>query len=217
MLYGLPSATLRRKRRKSADAQDQSEEPCRRARRRRDDPDHLAAHPRQAHPPLSRRRAAVFRPFGRASRRHQRPGDDRRGARDQGLRRRRQMRDHHAGRGAGEGIPSQGDVEEPERHDPQHPRRRDLPRADHLPQRAAAGARLDAADRRRPPRLRRPVQGDRLQGPRQGPAHHPLRGRRRKGDREGGVQVPRAPASRWRCTTSTTRSAISLARRSTTA
>ena len=36
------------------------------------------------------------------------------------------------GRSAGEGIQSQGDVEEPERHDPQHPRRRDLPRADHL-------------------------------------------------------------------------------------
>ena len=39
-------------------------------------------------------------------------------------RRRRQMRDHHPRRGAGERIQSQGNVEEPERHDPQHPGRR---------------------------------------------------------------------------------------------
>ena len=36
---------------------------------------------------------------------------DRGRRRDQGIRRRRQMRDHHPGRGAGEGVPSQGDVE----------------------------------------------------------------------------------------------------------
>ena len=36
----------------------------------------------------------------------------------------------------------------PERHDPQHPRRRDLPRADHHLQHPAARARLDQADRR---------------------------------------------------------------------
>ncbi len=35
-----------------------------------------------------------------------RPGDDRRGPRDQGGRRRRQMRDDHAGRGAREGVQS---------------------------------------------------------------------------------------------------------------
>ena len=55
-------------------------------------------------------------------RRHQRPGHDRRGACDQGRRRRRQMRDHHPGRGAGQRIPSEGNVEKPERHHPQHPR-----------------------------------------------------------------------------------------------
>ena len=65
-----------------------------------------------------------------------------------------------------EGVQPQGDVEVAERHDPQHPRRRHLPRADHLQERAAAGAGLDAADRHRPPRLRRPVPRDRLQGAR---------------------------------------------------
>ena len=155
----------------------------------------------------------VFRPFDRASRRHQRPGDDRRGRGDQGLRRRRQMRDDHAGRSARQGIPSQGNVEEPERHDPQHPRRRHLPRADHLQERAAARSELDAADRHRPPRLWRPVPRDRLQGPGQGPPDHPLRGRGRQDDREGGVQVPGRRASRCRCTISTIRSATSPARR----
>ena len=60
------------------------------------------------------------------------------------------------------GVRPQADVAVAERHDPQHPRRRDLPPADHLPERAAAGAGLDQADRRRPPRLRRPVPRDRL-------------------------------------------------------
>ena len=46
----------------------------------------------------------------------------------------------------------------------QHPRRHDLPRAHRDEQRASSGARLDQADRRGPPRLRRPVQGHRLQG-----------------------------------------------------
>ena len=40
-------------------------------------------------------------------------------------------------------------MEVAERHYPQHPRRGDLPPADHLPQRAAAGPGLDQADRRR--------------------------------------------------------------------
>ena len=42
----------------------------------------------------------------------------------------------------------------PERDDPQHPRRRHLPRADHHEERAAARAGLDQADRRRPSRVR---------------------------------------------------------------
>jgi len=41
--------------------------------------------------------------------------------------------------------------------DPQHPRRRDLPRADRDRQHPAPGAGLDQADRDRPPRFRRPV------------------------------------------------------------
>ena len=44
------------------------------------------------------------------------------------------------GRGAGQGVQPQADVEVAERHDPQHPRRHHLPRADHLQERAAAGA-----------------------------------------------------------------------------
>ena len=51
----------------------------------------------------------------------------------------------------------------PERHHPQHPRRHHLPRADRLLERAAPRPRLDAADRHRPPRLRRPVPRHRLQ------------------------------------------------------
>ncbi|GAA3129380.1 hypothetical protein GCM10020001_058910 [Nonomuraea salmonea] len=54
----------------------------------------------------------------------------------------------------------------PQRDHPQHPRRRDLPRADHHVQRAAPGARLDQAHRGRPSRLRRPVPRDRPEDPR---------------------------------------------------
>ena len=42
-----------------------------------------------------------------------------------------------------EGIQAQEDVEVAQRHHPQHPRRHHLPRADHLQERAAPGARLD--------------------------------------------------------------------------
>ena len=58
----------------------------------------------------------------------------------------------------------------PERDDPQHPRRRHLPRADHHVQRPAAGAGLDQADRHRPSRVRRPVPRHRLPVPRRGHA-----------------------------------------------
>ena len=112
-----------------------------------------------------------------------------------------------------EGIQPQGDVEVAQRHDPQHPRRRDLPRADHLQERAAPGARLDAADHRRPPCLRRPVQGDRLQGAGQGPPDHQVRRRGRHGHREGSVRVPGRRRRHGACTTSTIRSAISPAPR----
>ena len=132
----------------SAHGEDQSRQPRRRTRRRRDDPHHLAADQGQADPPLPRRRPRVLRPRRREPRRHQRQGDGRRGRGDQEARRRRQVRHHHPRRGAGEGIQPQEDVEVAERHDPQHPRRRDLPRADHLQERAAPGARLDPADRR---------------------------------------------------------------------
>ena len=103
---------------------------------------------------------------------------DRRGQRDQEARRRRQVRDHHAGRGAGRGVRPEEDVGVAQRHDPQHPRRRRLPRADHHQQHPAAGAGLDQADRDRPSRARRPVQGDQLQGARRRRADHHLHARR---------------------------------------
>ena len=52
--------------------------------------------------------------------------------------------------------------------------------------------------------------------PGKGTLTHQVRRRRRQGDRARSVQGARAPASPWRCTTSTTRSAISPAPRSTT-
>jgi isocitrate dehydrogenase len=100
---------------------------------------------------------------------------DRRGQRHQRARRRRQVRDHHARRGARRGVRPQEDVALAQRHDPQHPRRRDLPRADHHLEHPPARAGLDPADHRRPSRARRPVQGDRLRrpGPRHGHDHLP--------------------------------------------
>src|SRR5476649_734983 len=65
--------------------------------------------------------------------------------------------DHHARRGAGEGIQAQADVEVAQRHHPQHPGRGGVPRADHLQKRATPGARLDPADHHWPPCVRRPV------------------------------------------------------------
>ncbi len=76
----------------------------------------------------------------------------------------------------------------PERHHPQHPGRRHLPRAHHLQERAAPGARLDAADRHRPSRLRRPVPRHRFQVSGQGHADDQIRRRRRQGDRKGSLQ-----------------------------
>ena len=119
--------------------------------------------------------------------------------------------------GAGEGIQPQEDVAFAQRHDPQHPRRRDLPRADHLQERAAPGAGLDPADRHRPPRLWRPVSRDRHSSARQRQADARATSAptaRRSSTR---CSSSRAPASPWRCTISTTRSATSRAPRSTTA
>ena len=187
--------------------------PDRRDGWRRDDADHLASHQGKADPSLSRHRPDVFRPRHRQTRRDARPDHHRRRGSDQKSRRRRQMCHHHARRSAREGIQSARDVPFAERHHPQHPRRRHLPRADHLQKRAAAGAGLDAADHHRPPRLRRSVPRHRLQGAGQGQAVPDLRRRRRPEDRARGLRLPRQRAWRWRCTTSTTRSATSRARR----
>ena len=129
------------------------------------------------------------------------------------LRRRRQVRHHHARRGAGEGVQPQADVEVAQRHHPQHPGRRHLPRADHLQERAAPGARLDPADRHRPPRLRRPVPRHRLPGARPGQADHHLRTATTARRSSTRCSTSRAPASPWPCTISTSRSAISPAPR----
>ena len=72
------------------------------------------------------------------------------------------VRHHHARRGPRRGIRPEEDVAVAQRHDPQHPRRRDLPRADHHLEHPQAGARLEQADHHRPPRLRRPVPRHRL-------------------------------------------------------
>ena len=88
-----------------------------------------------------------------------------------------------------QGVQPQADVPVAQRHHPQHPQRHDLPRADRLLERAAARPALGQAGRRRPPRLRRPVQGQRDPLPRRrhGEAHLHAR-RRRRGDREGSHQ-----------------------------
>ncbi len=61
------------------------------------------------------------------------------------------------GRGPRRGIRPQEDVEVAQRHDPQHPGRRHLPRADRDQERSPPDPGLDRPDRRRPPCLRRPV------------------------------------------------------------
>ena len=59
--------------------EDQSREPDRRARRRRDDPDHLGVHQRAADPSLPRPRPRLLRPRDREPRRDRRPDHGRRG------------------------------------------------------------------------------------------------------------------------------------------
>jgi hypothetical protein len=126
------------------------------------------------------------------------------------LRRRRQVRDDHARRGAREGIQPQGDVEVAERHDPQHPRRhvfREPIVCKNVP-RLVPG--WTQPDRHRPPRLRRPVSRHRFRRARQGQAHDDLHADGASPSRTKSSRS-RAAASRWRCTISTTRSATSRA------
>ena len=76
--------------------QDQGEEPGRRTRRGRDDPHHLGVHQGKADPALPRHRPEILRPRHRVPRPDRRPGDGRRRQRHQAIRRRREVRDHHA-------------------------------------------------------------------------------------------------------------------------
>ncbi len=107
--------------------------------------------------------------------------------RDPEARGRCEVRHDHARRGTRHRVRAQEDVEEPERHDPQHPRRRDLPRADRDLQHPPPGAGLEQADRHRPPRLRRPVPRHRLRLRRPRHAHYelPAEGWRRGPDLRG--------------------------------
>ena len=93
----------------------------------------------------------------------------------------------------------------------------DLPRADRHQQHPAPGAGLDQADHHRPSRLRRPVQGDQLQGPRRRQGDHLLAPHRRVGppaDRAGRRATSRPTVAwSWACTTSTSPSRTSPARR----
>ena len=178
------------------DGEDQGRQPGGRDGRRRDDAHHLAVHQGQAHPALPRHRARLLRPRHRAPRRHRRPGHHRLGQRHQEARRRREVRHDHARRGPRRGVRPEEDVEEPQRHHPQHPRRRHLPRADRHLEHPAARARLDQADRHRPSRARRPVQGHRLQGAGRRHGHDDLRARRRQ--RAGGDEDRRLRRRRRR-------------------
>ncbi len=64
-----------------------------------------------------------------------------------------------------------------------------------------------------PSRLRRPISRHRFQIPGQRHADDEVRRRRRRGDRTRSLQVAGRGASRWRCTTSISRSSISPAPR----
>ena len=102
-------------------------------------------------------------------------GGERRG--DQEVLCRRQVRDHHAGRGPSQGVQPEGDVAIAQRNgmsstsllcaypvrqvaslnpDPKHPGRNGLPRAHHPRQDPQTRSGMDQADLYRPTRLRRP-------------------------------------------------------------
>ena len=150
-----------------------------------------------ADPALPRRRAPLLRPRHREPRRDRGPDHGGRRQRDQGARRRRQVRDDHARRGAGRGVRPEGDVPLAERDDPQHPRRRHLPRADRDLEHPAARAGLDEADHHRPSRVRRPVPGDRHEDPGRGQADAQLHAERRlRPDRARGLRLPRGRRGR---------------------
>ena len=100
-----------------------------------------AVHQGPADPSVPRRRPRLFRPRDREPRRDRRPDHGRRGERDQAARGRRQVRDDHPRRGPRRGVRAEGDVSLAERDDPQHPRRRHLPRADRDLEHPSAGAR----------------------------------------------------------------------------
>ena len=172
--------------------QDQGRRQGRRTRRRRNDPRDLEGYQGPSDPAVSRHRPGILRSGHREPRRHRRPGDHRRGAGHQARTCRRQMRHDHPRRGTRRGIRPQAHVEVAQRHDPQHPGRHDLPRADRHLEHPPSGSRVDQADRGGTPCVRRPVQGHRFQGSRAGAAHRHLHARGRlRTHRACGVRLPR--------------------------
>ncbi len=147
--------------------------------------------PRAPDQTLSRHRPQILRPRHRKARRDQRSDHDRFRQRDQGIWRRRQMRDDHPGRSARRGVWPQGNVAFAQRHHPQHPGRRGVSRTDRHFQRPAPDPRLDQADRRRAPRLWRPVSRDRFRRALGGQAAAGLGRREWREDRPRSVRLPR--------------------------
>src|SRR3954470_24400824 len=85
--YNFGFCTRTRRGRQDGNGEDQGEESHRGDGWRRDDSHHLAAHPREADPALSRRGPEVLRPRRAETRRDQRPDHGGRGQRDEEARR----------------------------------------------------------------------------------------------------------------------------------
>ena len=197
--------------------QDQGRQPGRRARRRRDDPHHLAVHQGPADPARTSTSTSKYYDLGIE---HRDATDD-----QVTIDAANAIKQHGVGvkcatitpgRGAGRGVRPEEDVEVAQRHDPQHPRRR----------RSSASRSSSRNIPRLVPGWTKPIvigrhaHGDQYKAtdfkvPGAGTRHDHLHARRRRrADRARGRRssAPTA-ASRWACTTSTTRSATSPARR----
>ena len=181
--------------------------------------DHLAVHQGQADPPVPRRRAEVLRPRHREPRRDRRPDHGRRRQRDQAVRRRREVRDDHARRGARGGVRPQArcTARPTARSATSSAASSSASRSSSRTSRAwcRAGRSRSSSAVTRSATSTAPTD---FVVPGEGKLHADLHARgRRRADRASTSSTSRAAASRWRCTTSTTRSATSRARRCATA
>jgi isocitrate dehydrogenase len=123
------------------------------------------------------------------------------------------MRHHHAGRSPRRGIRPEAHVALAQRHDPQHPGGVIFREPIICQERAAPGARLDPADRRRPPRLRRPVPRHRFPFPGKGKLTMKFVGEDGTDHRARSLRRALLRRRHGACTTSTSRSATSPAPR----